>query len=119
MRWHCDGVLDRLHFALYQEARELAGKEASPTGAIVDSRAWKAPKKEAEHWSRKEQTMKTITRGPRGLGQLIFLAVLFALVADATAQQPAELIIRNGLTVAAQKAICAFATARLLKLGRT
>jgi hypothetical protein len=23
IRWHCDGVLDRLHFALYQEAREL------------------------------------------------------------------------------------------------
>src|SRR5258706_272753 len=49
----------------------------------------------------KEQTMMTITRGPRGLGQLIFLAVLFALVADATAQQPAELIIRNGLIVTA------------------
>ena len=43
----------------------------------------------------------TITRGSRGLGQLIFLAVLFALVADATAQQPAELIIRNGLIVTA------------------
>ena len=23
IRWHCDGVLDRLHFAPYQEAREL------------------------------------------------------------------------------------------------
>jgi len=45
--------------------------------------------------------MMTITRGPRGLGQLIFLAVLFALVADASAQQPAELIIRNGLIVTA------------------
>jgi hypothetical protein len=33
--WHCDGVLDRLHFALYQEARELAGKEASPTIACA------------------------------------------------------------------------------------
>src|SRR5215467_11002295 len=49
----------------------------------------------------KEQTVKTITRGPRGLGQSIFMAVLFALVADATAQQPAELIIRNGLIVTA------------------
>src|SRR5215467_8254659 len=45
--------------------------------------------------------MNTITRGPRGLGQLIFVAVLFALVADAAAQQPAELIIRNGLIVTA------------------
>jgi hypothetical protein len=41
--------------------------------------------------------MRTITRGPRGLGQLIFLAALFGLVADATAQQPAELIIRNAV----------------------
>src|SRR6202142_2211563 len=49
----------------------------------------------------KEQTMKTITRGPRGLGQSIFLAVLFALVADAAAQQPARLIIRDGLIVTA------------------
>ena len=45
--------------------------------------------------------MKTITRGPRRLGQLIFIAVLFGLVADATAQQPVELIIRNGLIVTA------------------
>ena len=45
--------------------------------------------------------MKTITRGPRGLGLSIFLAVLFALVADASAQEPAELIIRNGLIVTA------------------
>ena len=45
--------------------------------------------------------MKTITRGSRGLGPSIFLAVVFAFVADATAQQPAELIIRNGLIVTA------------------
>jgi len=45
--------------------------------------------------------MKTITRGPRGLGLSIFLAVVFALVADASAQEPAELIIRNGLIVTA------------------
>jgi len=45
MRWHCDGVLDRLHFALYQEARELAGKEASPTAAIVDSQSVKSARK--------------------------------------------------------------------------
>jgi len=32
---------------------------------------------------------------------LIFVAVLFALMADAAAQQPAELIIRNGLIVTA------------------
>ncbi len=45
VRWHCDGVLDRLHFALYQQARELAGKEASPTVAIVDSQSVKSLEK--------------------------------------------------------------------------
>jgi transposase len=47
VRWHCDGVLDRLHFALYQQARELAGKEASPTAAIVDSQSVKSVEKGA------------------------------------------------------------------------
>jgi transposase len=45
VRWHCDGVLDRLHLALYQQARELAGKEASPTAAIVDSQSVKSAEK--------------------------------------------------------------------------
>jgi hypothetical protein len=42
IRWHYDGVLDRLHFALYHEAHELAGKAASPTAAIVDSQSVKS-----------------------------------------------------------------------------
>src|SRR4051812_49659103 len=37
----CDGTLGRLHHALYEQARELAGKEASPTTAIVDSQSVK------------------------------------------------------------------------------
>jgi transposase len=45
VRWHCSGALDRLHFALYQQARELAGKEASPTAAIVDSQSVKSAEK--------------------------------------------------------------------------
>src|SRR5919199_535059 len=40
-RWQCDGTLSRLHHALYEQARELAGKEASPTTAIVDSQSVK------------------------------------------------------------------------------
>jgi len=47
VRWHCDGVLDRLPCALDQQARELAGKQASPTAAIVDS-----------------QSVKSVERGP-------------------------------------------------------
>ena len=45
VRWHCDGVLERLPFALDQQARELAGKEASPTAAIVDSQSIKSVEK--------------------------------------------------------------------------
>jgi len=41
VRWQCDGTLSRLHHALYEQARELAGKEASPTTAIVDSQSVK------------------------------------------------------------------------------
>jgi transposase len=45
VRWHCDGVLDRLHFALYQQVRELEGRQASPTAAIVDSQSVKSAEK--------------------------------------------------------------------------
>jgi transposase len=41
VRWHCDGTLGRLHHALYEQAREIVGKEASPTTAIVDSQSVK------------------------------------------------------------------------------
>jgi transposase len=45
VRWHCDGVLDRLHFALHQQVRELEGRHASPTAAIVDSQSVKSAEK--------------------------------------------------------------------------
>lgn len=42
VRWHCNGTLRRLHHDLYEQARDLAGKEASPTLAIVDSQSVKS-----------------------------------------------------------------------------
>src|SRR4051794_13565638 len=39
--WQCDGTLRRLYHALYEQAREMVGKEASPTTAIVDSQSVK------------------------------------------------------------------------------
>jgi transposase len=42
VRWHCDGVLDRLPFALSQQVRALEGRHASPTAAIVDSQSVKS-----------------------------------------------------------------------------
>ncbi len=45
VEWHCDGVLTRIHHALYCEVRELAGKAATPTTTIVDSQSVKSAEK--------------------------------------------------------------------------
>ena len=44
-RWQDDGTLDRLHHALYVLCRERAGREASPTAAIIDSQSVKSAEK--------------------------------------------------------------------------
>jgi transposase len=43
--WEWDGTLARLHHALFVEVRELSGKEASPTAAIIDSQSVKSAEK--------------------------------------------------------------------------
>ena len=40
--WEWDGTLERIHFTLFVQVRELAGKEASPTAAIIDSQSVKS-----------------------------------------------------------------------------
>src|ERR1019366_6042850 len=42
MLWDWDGTLERVHHALYVAVREQAGREASPTMAIIDSQSGKA-----------------------------------------------------------------------------
>jgi transposase len=44
-RWDHDGTLDRIHYALYVQCREQAGREASPTAAIIDSQSVKSAEK--------------------------------------------------------------------------
>ena len=44
-RWRDDGTLDRLHHGLYVRCREQAGREASPTAAIIDSQSVKSAEK--------------------------------------------------------------------------
>jgi transposase len=44
-RWDYDGTLDCIHHTLYVECRELAGREASPTAAIIDSQSVKSAEK--------------------------------------------------------------------------
>jgi transposase len=43
--WSYDDTLDRLHEALYGKCREQAGRDASPTAAIIDSQSVKSSEK--------------------------------------------------------------------------
>jgi transposase len=42
--WGWDGTLERIHYTLNVAAREEAGREASPTAAIIDSQSAKGAK---------------------------------------------------------------------------
>ena len=53
MLWDWDGTLERIHHALYVATREQAGREASPTAAIIDSQSAKAAQKGALRSTRK------------------------------------------------------------------
>jgi transposase len=44
-RWDDDGTLERIHYLLYQQCREHAGREISPTAAIIDSQSVKSAEK--------------------------------------------------------------------------
>ena len=44
-RWDHEGTLGRIHHALYVQCREKAGREASPTAAIIDSQSVKGAEK--------------------------------------------------------------------------
>jgi transposase len=43
--WTYDGTLDRIHHALYQQCREQAQRDESPTAAIIDSQSVKSAEK--------------------------------------------------------------------------
>jgi transposase len=43
--WGWDGTFERIHEALYVKCREAAGREASPTAAIIDSQSVKSAEK--------------------------------------------------------------------------
>ena len=43
--WGRDGTLDRIHDALYEKCREQAGREASPSAAIIDSQSVRSAEK--------------------------------------------------------------------------
>jgi transposase len=54
--WDWDGTLDRIHEALYVKCREDAGREASPTAAIIDSQSVKSAEKGGLRSTRRAMT---------------------------------------------------------------
>jgi hypothetical protein len=44
-RWNDDRTLERIHHALYMKCRKLAGREVSPTAAVIDSQSVKSSEK--------------------------------------------------------------------------
>ena len=74
VRWPCDGTLGRLHHALDEQARELAGKEASPTTALVDSQSVKGAERGAERPIRWAMMRPKRSKGASAMPSLIRLA---------------------------------------------
>ena len=56
-RWDWDGTLGRIHHALYVEVREKAGREASPSMAIIDSQTVKGALKGGPRSTRPAMTL--------------------------------------------------------------
>ena len=55
-RWDEDGTLAHIHHALYVRCRELAGRHASPTAAIIDSQSVKSAEKGGVRSIRRDMT---------------------------------------------------------------
>lgn len=58
-RWISDRTLERIHHALYVTCRDQAGRQASPTAAIIDSQSVKGAEKGGA------TTRTAMTRGKR------------------------------------------------------
>ena len=56
-RWDYDGTLGRIHHALYVACRELAGRDASPSAAIIDSQSVKSAEKGGAALTRRAMTV--------------------------------------------------------------
>jgi transposase len=67
MLWEWDGTLERIHHALYVETRERAGREASPTVAIIDSQSAKAAQKGVPRSTRRALMRARRSRAARGI----------------------------------------------------
>jgi transposase len=64
--WAWDGTLARLHHALYVQAREQAGREPSPSAAILDSQSVKSAEKGGRAPIRRATMRARRSRGASG-----------------------------------------------------
>ncbi len=64
--WRWDGTLDRLHHALYVQCRDQAGREASPTAAIIDSQSVKSAEKGGPRSTRRATMQARRSRARNG-----------------------------------------------------
>ena len=64
--WDWDGTLDRIHAALYVKCREAAGRETSPTAAIIDSQSVKSAEKGGAASIRRAMTQARRSRARSG-----------------------------------------------------
>ena len=71
MLWDWDGTLERIHHALYVAVREQAGREASPTAAIIDSQSGKAAQKGALRSTRRASMRARRSRAANAISSSI------------------------------------------------
>ena len=64
--WTYDGTLERIHHALYEQCREQARREASPTAAIIDSQSVKSAEKGGLRLIRRVTTRERRSRARSG-----------------------------------------------------
>lgn len=64
--WDWDGTLERIHHTLYLAVREQAGRQASPTVAIIDAQSAKGAQKGGRRSIRRAMTRARRSRGASG-----------------------------------------------------
>jgi transposase len=69
--WTWDGTLDRIHFALYVQCREQAGREASPTAAVIDSQSVRSAEKGGAALIRTAMTRARRSKARSGISWLM------------------------------------------------
>ena len=64
--WDWDGTLERVHHALYLMTRDLEGREASPSAAVIDSQCVKSAEKGGRASTRRAMTRARRSRAASG-----------------------------------------------------